>query len=206
MNFPQGVLQGNASGPAIWSVLSLVIFEILHTRGFGTPFCSALSKQLFLLVGFSYVDDCDMFQCGTDPTEVLKSMQDLITNWGVLMKVTGGALRSDKSWWYLVAFAWKKGQWIPTDVGDNLNLTAADSSGQQVTLQYLPCSQASKMLGVWMAPDGNTTKLESVLKDQVTSWASKISDSSTSQLDAWTALSATISPQITYPLPASTLS
>ena len=30
---PQGVLQGNASGPTIWSVLSLVIFEILHDKG-----------------------------------------------------------------------------------------------------------------------------------------------------------------------------
>ena len=35
-NFPQGVLQGNASGPAIWSILSSVIFDILHKRGFAT--------------------------------------------------------------------------------------------------------------------------------------------------------------------------
>jgi hypothetical protein len=56
----QGVLQGNASGPTIWSVLSSVIFEILHDKGFGVEFCSTISKQLFLLVGFSYVDDCDL--------------------------------------------------------------------------------------------------------------------------------------------------
>ena len=49
---PQGVLQGNASGPTIWSVLSSIIFEILHDKGFGVEFCSTLSKQLFLLVGF----------------------------------------------------------------------------------------------------------------------------------------------------------
>ena len=49
---PQGVLQGNASGPTIWSVFSSVIFEILHDKGFGVEFCSTLSKQLFLLVGF----------------------------------------------------------------------------------------------------------------------------------------------------------
>ena len=58
----QGVLQGNAtgSGRTIWSVLSSVIFEILHDKGFGVEFCSTISKQLFLLVGFSYVDDCDL--------------------------------------------------------------------------------------------------------------------------------------------------
>ena len=57
---PKGVLQGNTSGPTIWSVLSSVIFEILHDKGFGVEFCSTISKQLFLLVGFSYVDDCDL--------------------------------------------------------------------------------------------------------------------------------------------------
>ena len=29
-SWPQGVLQGNAAGPAIWSTLSSVIFKILH--------------------------------------------------------------------------------------------------------------------------------------------------------------------------------
>ena len=38
MNYPQGVLQGNASGPTIWSVLSYVIFEILHRRGFAVDY------------------------------------------------------------------------------------------------------------------------------------------------------------------------
>ena len=27
---PQDVLQGNASGPAVWSALSSIIFDILH--------------------------------------------------------------------------------------------------------------------------------------------------------------------------------
>jgi len=64
---PQGILQGNASGPAIWAVLSSV-------RGFGVPFCSALFKEFFIIVGFSYMDDCDLFQSSEDPAEVLASM------------------------------------------------------------------------------------------------------------------------------------
>ena len=45
---PQGVLQGNASGPAIWTTVRSLIL---------TLFCSALSKEFFLLVGFAYMDD-----------------------------------------------------------------------------------------------------------------------------------------------------
>ena len=43
-NFPQGVLKDNASGPSICTVLSSVIFEFLHSRGFATEFCTVLSK------------------------------------------------------------------------------------------------------------------------------------------------------------------
>ena len=55
-------------------------------------------------MGFAYVDDCDLMQIGSDPTEVLKSMQKLINSWGTLMEVTGGALRTDKSWYYLLDY------------------------------------------------------------------------------------------------------
>jgi hypothetical protein len=112
---PKGVLQGNTSGPTIWSVLSSVIFEILHDKRFGVEFCSTISKQLFLLVGFSYVDDCDLIQSGEDPLTIARSMQRVIQQWGDLMEVTGGALASDKTYWYLVEFVWKRGKWVAVD-------------------------------------------------------------------------------------------
>ena len=163
-NFPQGVLQGNASGPAIWSILSSVIFEILHKRGFATEFCTSLSKECFLLVGFSYVDDCDLVQSGTNPRVLLHSMQELIQSWGSLMEVTGGALSVSKSWWYLIEYVWKRGKWEATDAGNDLDLVAKDTSGNIVSLKRLHCHESSKMLGVWIAPDGNQVKLIEELK------------------------------------------
>ena len=46
---PQGVLQGNACGLAIWSVLSSVVFEILQSRGFSVEFCGTMSKSILKL-------------------------------------------------------------------------------------------------------------------------------------------------------------
>ena len=97
-NWPQGVLQGNAAGPAIWAVLSAIIFKILHKRGFKSNIISSISKQLFCIVGYAYVDDCDLFQVGDDPVEVLSSMQNIINSWGGLMKVTGAVVRAEKCW------------------------------------------------------------------------------------------------------------
>lgn len=56
-NFAQGILQSNCSGPIVWAILSPVIFECLHSGSYSNFFFSALSKLLFVLVGFSYVDD-----------------------------------------------------------------------------------------------------------------------------------------------------
>ena len=64
-NEPQGVLQGNTAGPDIWSALSSVIFKVLHSRGFAENIVSSITKQVFTLVGFAYVDDCDLIQSGT---------------------------------------------------------------------------------------------------------------------------------------------
>ena len=73
-NYPQGVLQGNTSGLAMWTIFSSVNFEILHKRGFATKHCTAISKQVFHLVGFAYIDDCDLVQSITDPIVVLEYM------------------------------------------------------------------------------------------------------------------------------------
>ena len=77
---PQKVLQGNASGPSIWLTLSSVFFDMIHKRGFTAKISSAISKQLFTLVGFAYVDDCNLIQVGNNHIEVLASMQELINS------------------------------------------------------------------------------------------------------------------------------
>ena len=62
-----GFLKGNAAGSAIWSVLGSIILMFFHERGFSSKITSSISKQLFTLIGFDYVDDCDLFQVGNEP-------------------------------------------------------------------------------------------------------------------------------------------
>ena len=103
-NYSQGVLQGNTVGSTIWSLLSSIIFELLHNRGFAVEFCTSISKELFCLVGFAYVDDSNLIQMGSDPDIVLSFMQQLINSWDALIDVTGGAMSVDKSWWYMIEY------------------------------------------------------------------------------------------------------
>lgn len=196
-NFPQGVLQGNASGPQIWSILSSIIFSILRKKGFSTHFCSCLSKSIFLLIGYSYVDDCDLLQAQDDPTSTLQSMQEVINQWSELMKVTGGQIAAEKSWWYLVDIVWQQGKWVAADAEFDLPLTTPSPEGP-IALKHLPCDVASEMLGIFMAPKGNHEKMLHTLRKKSLEWASQIKMGGARPEIAWTALHKTISERLKY--------
>ena len=70
-NAPQGVLQGNASGPPIYTIFRSSIFKIISKRIFGVAYCYVLYKQIFTLVRVDYVDHCDMLQSGIELIIVL---------------------------------------------------------------------------------------------------------------------------------------
>ena len=204
-NYPQGVLQGNTAGPTIWSLLSSIIFEILHKRGFAVEFCTAISKELFCLVGFAYVDDSDLIQTGSDPVQVLNSMQKLINSWGELIDVTGGAISIEKSWWYMIDYVWKRGKWIAVDADNNLDLVAKSSTGDFISLKRLHAYESSKMLGIYVTPDGNKDELIKDLKTAAITWGTKMRCGHSNKVEAWTALHTNISAKLKYPLPACTL-
>ena len=158
---PQRILQGNASGPAIWTLISSLVFDILRQNGYSNSFCSAISKEQFMLVGFAYVDDCDLIQSGQDPLEVAKSMQMVVQQWGDLMEVTGGALNLDlsKSYWYMVEYVWKHGKWIASDADiGTFDLVARNADNEFISLTRLNCDEESEILGLWMSPAGKIRK------------------------------------------------
>ena len=126
------MLQRNASGPAIWIVLTSVIFDILHK-----PFSSAISQNIFLLVGFAYINDCDLIKSGVNLKEVLNSMQALINSRGCLMEVTGEALSIDESWWSLVEYVWKRGKWVANDAELGKDLIATSPTSDVLSLNRL---------------------------------------------------------------------
>ena len=204
-NYPQGVLQGNACGPTIWALVSSIIFEILHKRGFAVEFCTSISQEVFKLVGFAYVDDSDLIQTGTNPIDVLASMQRLINMWGSLIDVTGGALSIEKSWWYMVDYVWTRGKWKATNAGTNLDLVATSPTGERISLKRLHAHEASKMLGIFVAPDGNKKALIQDLKTAAITWGANMRSGNSTRQEAWTALNTNISAKLKYPLPACTL-
>eukprot|EP00979_Chaetoceros_neogracilis_P016291 scaffold7605_cov133-Chaetoceros_neogracile.AAC.1 len=128
-------------------------------------------------------------QSGTDPRLVAQSMQRVIQQWGDLMEVTEGAVASEKTYWYLVEYIWKHGKW---------------TAMQEMVLTS--CHEMrSEMIGIWMAPNGDTTVLIEKLREAATSWGVKMRMGRSSKLEAWTGLQTNIFATLKYPLAACTL-
>ena len=75
------------------------------------------------------------------------------------MEVTGGALSADKSWFYLIDYVWLKGKWAAHDATTDIDLVATNVEGNIVSLKRLYADEASELLGVWIAPNGDHSKL-----------------------------------------------
>ena len=61
------------------------------------------------------------------------------------------------------------------------------------------------MLGMWMAPSGNNTKIIQSLKSEALSWGGKVRNSHSTLEEVWTALHCNISAKLRYPLEDCTL-
>ena len=204
-NNPQGTGQGNGAAPAIWSILSSTIFQLLHKDGHSTEFCTALSKGLLKICGFSYVDDCDLITAGPEVAQVADDLQKVLTAWDRYMQVTGAAIAPDKCWWYLVDFKWVRGKWKYHDAGKDFTLTARDKNSTIHPLENLPPNQSKQMVGVTLAPDGNQDGQKEALLDKANQWAAYVKSARLDHETTWTALKTTIIKSIEYPLTATSL-
>ena len=81
--FMMALCQGNGSAPQIWSIITSVVFLHLRSQGFGIHLENSSTTEITQLVGFSYVDDCNMVQSDDDVEATHSQIQPVILEWGV---------------------------------------------------------------------------------------------------------------------------
>ena len=102
-------------------------------------------------------------------------------------------------------YVWKDGKWISGDTLTDLDLIAITPNGAQVTLKILVCDTASEMLDIWLAPNGNKTKLIRKLKSAAIDWGRKVRTGNGSIKESWTELHTNMSARLKYSIPTCTL-
>ena len=208
-----GVGQGNGCGPQVWAAVSSAMFEVMRKRGLTTHFCLPITKESLSLCGFSYVDDTDLIQAmGTtstsnNPEETIQKMQESVDCWEGVATSTGGAIATDKSWWYIIHFDWNNGKWSYGNLDFLLNdsLTCRDKDGVRQELKFIPANQAVEMLGVYLAPDGNNKAQFGKMKKQAQYYGEIIRTGHVDRHETWTTLTKVAMKALEYSLPAMTL-
>ena len=82
--------QEKRSAPQIWSIIRYVVFSSLQSQGIGIHFANSFPREIAQLVGFSYIDDCDMVQSDDDVEATHSQMQLAILEWGDLLGIMEG--------------------------------------------------------------------------------------------------------------------
>jgi hypothetical protein len=158
----QGIGQGNGCGPAGWVALSGPLMEMLRTLGFGYWALTAISCCLFYAMGFTFVDDTDLFHSGWDLYStgelVQQEMQQAVDWWDRGSTANGGSLVPEKSYWGLLDHTWDPSlaKWALKSIEQSpgeLQIRMVDSD-ELVNLKRVEPGEVVKALGVMLNMEG----------------------------------------------------
>ena len=174
-----GLCQGNGAAPASWLVLSSMLVRILKQPGYGTKVESPVTHVFLDIMGVLYVDDTDLMimdQCLSSTFDLWQECQEATTVWGKLLIATGGALKPEKCFYYLVDYEWMEdGSWEMVSSVDLPPLTVPLPDGSDAEIEQLPVDEAKKTLGVWTNPAGICQKQLDVFHDVMEKWTNRLS-------------------------------
>lgn len=205
---PQGLGQGNGAAPAIWAVVSTPLLSYLRYAGYMAAFKCCISGETFKLVGYCFVDDSTLVQVALSPfpptEETTKLAQEGLDLFIGVAKAMRGQVSEIKIKWYLIEFKWDAaGKW---KLANNEATLSVETEEGRIPIKRLPVTQAYRILGVWVAPDGSLGKQTKQLQNVTSEWADRVRSGHIRRKDAWHYYQMRVKKAIEYPLIATTLS
>jgi hypothetical protein len=80
-------------------------------------------------------------------------MQIEIEQWSALLNATGGALKPEKCWWYLLDYTCVDGKWTYADIVPR-ELLITNPDGTKSAIKQEEVTVSKKTLGIYNAPAG----------------------------------------------------
>jgi hypothetical protein len=181
----------------------------MSSAGFGLNLVTSLTTTAIVLAGFTFIDDTDIIHAAatshTDGTTLIPAMQRAVNLWEGLLRVTGGALCDDKSYWYLVDYKFLQGCWkykSKLDLPGQIDLKVVDSRGDT----RLEPSEARETLGVFVSMHGNWRRQLDVLIAKAQLFAEYLRTSKPDRNTTWYVFFTSFMKSLEYPMEAACLS
>jgi hypothetical protein len=117
--YMMGLGQGNRAAPLSWIQLSAVMVTVFKQLNLGAIINDPISDELIHSMGALFDDNTDMYTWRKhilDPGELWAQTQTEIKQWSCLLNSTGGALKPEKCWWYILDYTCVEGKWKYADI------------------------------------------------------------------------------------------
>lgn len=169
-----GVGQGGTASPALWLLVSSILFDCYEQKAAGMKLSDPTHKLELQQWIEAIVDDTSIFtnvDCNATIDTLVRTLEADAQYWENLLSVSGGCLELSKCFYYVLA-------WTFTDKGDPIPLTPKEldqiSTKVQLkefgkpdltTIASKPPHEAHKTLGIWKTMIGDdTTQIQSLRK------------------------------------------
>ena len=134
---------------------------------------------------------------------LIAKLNTMAQTWENLLFLSGGALNLSKCSWYVMFWDWKAGrpQTRAIQHDDAILSLRTQGSTDQIPIKRLPLTQASRILGVHLAPNGDFSQQLIVLKDKADVLASRLRSPKLTPQDIQTFHRTMYTPAMKYVLP-----
>jgi len=167
-----GLGQGNRAAPPSWIQLSAVLVNVFKQLNLGSMVQDPITAEIIHTMGALFVDDTDLYtwrEGMLDPGEVWAQAQLELEKWSCLLNATGGALKPEKCFWYLIDYECIDGDWRYADLAPReMVITNPDGSTSPITQEHVTSSK--KTLGIHDSPSGGNSTHLSHIKEKVRTW------------------------------------
>jgi hypothetical protein len=107
---PMGLGQGNGAVPPGFLAVCTLMINVYCNLGHGVMFIGAWAWDTFTLPVALYMDNSDLFYMAIGmplDEEFLQLVQSATNHWAGLVHATGGSLKPQKGFWYMLNWIWK---------------------------------------------------------------------------------------------------
>jgi hypothetical protein len=126
-------------------------------------------------------------------------MQIEIKLWSCLLNATGGALKPEKCWWYLLDYTCVDGEWTYADIVPS-ELLITNPDGTKSAIKQEEVTASKKTLRIYNAPAGGNKGHLDHIKSKATTWINRMTNDRLPSHIAWVAYRHQLRPGLRYGL------
>ncbi len=172
-----GLGQGNRAAPPSWIQLSAVLVNVYKQLNLGALLImDPITATMIHSMGALFVDDTNLYTWREgllDPGELWCQAQLELEQWSCLLNATGGALKLEKCFWYLLDYKCEDGEWFYMEMLP-YKMFVTNPDGTKSPIKQETVTDSKKTLGIHDSPAGGNAAHLSSIKDKASIWVQRM--------------------------------